>query len=201
MDNASILSSTVEVRLAQLADLPTIENLILESIPMGISVLRDLPNAIVVDRARTACQTLEAILSHPDVSVLVAAVNSKVIGYLILENNYIEETTGEQQSYIRDLGVCQNWWGLRVGHKLVSEAIRITYRSGHKYLACRVTASNRRSLLSCRHFGFEVERYQLVIACGPDGAEPMPGRPEEERSHDLNRIVRRKRRLTHGKFV
>ncbi len=190
----------IEIRPAQLSDVATIKRLTLETADLGIPENRDIANETVRAEAEHHLGSLDRLIyRRREAAVLVAVDHAKddeVVGFLILEFNQIEETTGERQSFIYNMAVDSRYYGKYVGHKLVWEAAKVSYERGFRYMTSRVTASNERALLSAIKLGFEIERYQLTLACGPEGRAKMPGRPMSERGHAVSRLVRdRKRRL------
>jgi len=185
----------IEIRPATLQDVSTIKRLTFESADLGIPANRDIPNETVRACAEHFLGDLDRLIYRKrQAAVLVAVDRDAVVGFLILEFNQIEETTGETQSFIHNMAVDRNYFGKYVGHKLVWEAARVSYQHGCRYMASRVTASNERALLSAIKLGFEVERYQLTLACGPEGRAQMPGRPMSERAHAISRLLQKRKR-------
>jgi len=188
----------IEIRPATLQDVPTIKRLTLECADLGIPDNRDIPNETVRASAEQFLGDLDRLIyRRRQAAVLVAVDRAKadaVVGFLILEFNQIEETTGESQSFIYNMAVEPAYFGKYVGHKLVWEAAKISHQHGFRYMTSRVTASNERALLSAIKLGFEIERYQLTLACGPEGRARMPGRPMSERGHAVSRLLRKRKR-------
>lgn len=188
----------IEIRLATLQDVPTIKRLTLECADLGIPANRDIENNTVRATAELFLAELDRLIyRRRQAAVLVAVDRAKedvVIGFLILEFNQIEESTGESQSFIHNMAVESGYLGKYVGHKLVWEAAKISHQHGFRYMSSRVTASNERALLSAIKLGFEIERYQLTLACGPEGRTQMPGRPMSERGHAVSRLLRQRKR-------
>lgn len=181
----------MRVRRANREDLEFIKELTLETVDQGISTYRDIPNAQVRSRAADSLAELERMFTRKrDYAFLVAEDKGDLIGFLILEYRDLEETTGELQTLIYNMAVSQTYLGKRVDRLLVSEAARLSYQRGYRYMTARVTASNERALLAALRQGFEIERYQLTMACGAQGPEALPGRSKEERAHDLTRLRR-----------
>ena len=188
----------IHIRRAQLADCEYIRRLSLEMVGQGIPEGRDVPGQTVVDTCKEGLQDLEKwIFSKRECAILVALENDERLGFIIVEFQHVEESTGEKQSYIFNLAVESKAWGKYVGHQLVREAAKVSHQRGYRYMTSKVTASNERALLSAIKLGFEIERYQLTMACGPEGPARMPGRPMAERSHAISRLLRtRKRKLS-----
>ena len=186
------------VRRAREADLPFIARLTLETCDQSIPEGRDVTNEAVRTRAgRQLDAELSSMLRRSrDVAVLVATHGERSVGFLILELNLVEETTGERQTHIFNMAVEPEYLGRRVDRLLVSEAARITHRRGCRYMTGRITAGNQRALMAALKQGFEIERCQVVMACGPEGPVPLPGRPAAERAHATSRLLRRMQRGT-----
>lgn len=185
----------IPIRRARLGDAAFIRELSLDAVAYGIPEGRDIANEAVVAPAREGLKNLEDwIVRKRDFAILVAEDEGKPVGFLILEFHYVEESTGEIQSHIYNLSVLPSYFGRWVGHELVREAARITHQRGYRYMTSKVTASNERALLSAIKLGFQIERYQLTMACGPAGIERMPGRPMSERGHAVSRLLRTRKR-------
>lgn len=188
----------IAIRRARLGDAAFIRELSAQAALLGIPEGRDISNEQVLETAMASLKELEQwILRKRDFAILVAEDPDKdrqPVGFLILEFHYVEESTGEIQSHIYNLSVLPSYWGRWVGHELVREAARITHQRGYRYMTSKVTASNERALLSAIKLGFEIERYQLTMACGPGGIERMPGRPMSERGHAVSRLLRTRQR-------
>jgi hypothetical protein len=86
------------------------------------------------------------------------------------------------------------YWGRYVGHLLVREAAKVSAQRGFRYMTAKVTAANERTIMSCLQVGFEIERYQLTMACSLDGPAKMPERPLHERGHAVSRLLRKSQR-------
>lgn len=189
----------IEIRRARPSDLPFVRELTLETVDQGVPEGRDVPNETVRARAAEHLGDLdEMLLRKREFAMLVAVENEEPVGFLILELAHVEETTGDRQTHIYNMAVAPEHLGRRIDRLLVKEAARITHRRGCRYMTGRVTASNERALLAAVRQGFEVERYQIVMACGPDGPVPLPGRPPDQRAHATSRLERRHRRKHAG---
>jgi GNAT superfamily N-acetyltransferase len=181
----------MKVRRARRSDLPFIRTLLAETLAESVPAVRDIPNTQIEDMARSDVD-LEGMMSQRrQFAFLMATVGDEQAGFLILEFNQVEETTGEAQTVIYHMAVKPEYLGHRVDRILVREAAQLTHRRGIRYMVGRISASNRRALLAAMRQGFELERHQLVMACGPGGAEPMPGRPDHEKAHDVRRASQR----------
>lgn len=180
----------LKVRRARKDDLEFVSKLTLDTVDQGISTTRDIPNDVVVARARENLGILSEMLGRRrDFSILIAEAEEPV-GFLILEFRNVEETTGEKQTLIFNMAVRPEYLGKRVDRLLVAEAARLSHQRGYRFMTARITASNERALFAALRQGFEIERYQVTMGCGPDGPEPLPGRSREERAHDLSRVKR-----------
>lgn len=189
----------IAIRRAGLRDQEFIRQLTVDQIAQGVPESRDIPNETVIEMARQGLAELDQwIVRKRDFAILIAddSETDKSVGFLILEFNHIEEATGEKQTYIFNMAVQADYWGKYVGHQMVAEAARISNQRGYRYMTSKVSASNERALLSAIKLGFEIERYQLTMACGPEGPVRMPGRPMAARGHAVSRLLTtRKRKL------
>lgn len=168
----------------------------MRSVGYGVYYGRDIGNAEVVQEAGRAFDRLQKRFgADPHLVVIVAREDEtgRPAGYLLLETDEVEKSTGEPQSAIHDLAVEPDFWGRRVVHLLVESAAKETAGRGLRFMIGEVTASNRRTYLQALRLGFEVERHQIVMHCGPEGARPMPGRPDSEKSHLRSRQARGRR--------
>lgn len=186
--------ATLVVRRGRRGDLPFIKELLIESLTESIPDCRDIPNQTIRDRANAEIDLEDMLSRRREFAFLVAVLGETPAGFLILELNQIEETTGEVQTLVYHFAVSPQYLGLRVDRRLVAEAAKLTHSRGCRYMIGRVSASNRRAMLSALRQGFELERVQLVMACGPDGGISMPGRSEAERHHDVRRLAQKQSR-------
>jgi len=188
----------IEIRRAGLADCPFIRQLSVEMVGQGIPEKRDIPTETVRERCQEGLVELEHWISRKREFAILVAVDSgkenERAGFIIIEFNHLEESTGEKQSYIFNLAVRADYWGKWAGHRLVWEAAKVSHQRGYRYMTSKVTASNERALLSAVKMGFEIERYQLTIACGPEGRARMPGRPFAERDHAVTRMLKARKK-------
>ncbi len=184
----------MKVRRARRSDLPFIKELLVESLTESIPDLRDIPGQAIRERAETELDVEAMLANRREFAFLMAVDDDVPAGFLILELNQMEETTGETQTLIYHLAVAPAYLGLGVNRRLITEAAKLTHERGSRYMIGRISASNRRALLSALRQGFELERHQVVMACGPNGGESMPGRPPHERHHDIRRLAQKKKR-------
>lgn len=176
----------VGVRPAKPADIPYVRRLAQQSILYTIPYGRTTANAVVQARVREALRELGSI---EDVQVLIAYEldSEALIGYLILQLNEPDDTTGDRQSYIYDLAVEESYWGSPAVKLLVQEAARCTARAGLSYMAGEISAHNERTYLQALRLGFQLERMRVVMACSEEGQAPMPERAEKERTYASSR--------------
>ena len=182
------------IRKADEEDFSYVRRLMIESSIYNVPVNRDIPNRAVKATVRsTADQVLDRARQSDDFVVLVAEDrdSGERMGYLLLDLNHTEPSTGERQGYIFDLGVEERFWGTQAGPMLTRKAAALSGQAGHRYVTAEITAANRRSYLKSLRMGFVVERYKIAMACTPEGPTKMPGRPAKERAHDHSRSKRR----------
>lgn len=183
----------MNVRRGRKEDLPFIKELTLETVDQGVSVGRSISNEKVREAASQRLDDLDTMLTRQrDFAFLVAECEGEQAGFLILEFRDVEETTGELQTLIYNLAVQAKFLGKRVDRILVREAASLSHHRGYQFMTARITASNERALLAALKQGFEIERYQITMACGPDGPQALPGRPSQQRAHDLQRLRRQR---------
>lgn len=181
----------IAVRRARITDIPFIRRLTLETLEFGIPEERDISNKQVKINSLPFLQDLETFLHRKkDVAFLVAADDEKddqPVGFLMLEFNHVEDSTGEPQTYVANLAVDPEYWGRYVVNLLVREAAKLSGQKGYKYMSSKISASNQRTVLQALRLGFQIERYQMTLACTPEGIVKMPGRPLSEKAHALSR--------------
>jgi len=176
----------IGVRDATLEDMRFVRRLAVQSSLHGVPYGREISNRAVKARARESVRDLK---TDEDTVILVAFEESseKLMGYLILDLESVEGSTGERQTLIHDLAVHPRYWGTAAVGCLVREAARRTARAGFQYMIGEVSAHNERTFMQALKLGFELERLQIVMSCSEDGPEPMPGRPEEEKHYAKSR--------------
>lgn len=184
----------MKVRRGRRSDLPFIRELLVESLTESIPDRRDISGETIQEQANTNIDLEDMLSRRREFAFLVAVQQDTPTGFLILELNDVEETTGEPQTLIYHLAVAPAFLGLRVDRLLLDEAARLTHQRGYRYMIGRISAGNRRALLTALRQGFEVERYQVVTACGPEGRAPMPGRSASEHHHDVRRLAQKLKR-------
>jgi L-amino acid N-acyltransferase YncA len=176
-----VSSRQIEVRELRPEELPWVRELAVRAVIHGIPGSRDIPTAEVQRRADQAFGDLEfAFRTDPGFRILVATDANRLLGYLMLDLDHREASTGETQALIRDLAIEPAARGSRAVYVLVRQAARLAYRHGLRYLVGEVTAANRRPLVVAQRLGFVIERHQIAVQCGPEGLLPMPGRPGPE---------------------
>jgi ribosomal protein S18 acetylase RimI-like enzyme len=180
----------IRVRVARTADLSWLGQLMEESSIYNIPFGRDVSHDEVRKAAR---QDFQDIIEGAKDLVILVAENEELerLGVILLQLNCCSTTTGEPQSQVYSLAVEPKYWGTAAPRLLVEEAARITGEHGHRYMVGQVTADNRRMKLKAERMGFELEAYEIVMACTLDGPAAMPGRAENLRAHDVSRKQRR----------
>lgn len=181
---------SIQVREANPGDYPWVAQLMGDSSVYSVPVGRDIPNTEV--KAAVLGEIHEIVSGVEDLTILVAEnEDAERMGLLLLQLDESSRLTGESQGQIYSLAVEPKFWGTPAVARLVQEAARVSARHGHKYLVGQVTAANRRTYLKSLRLGFEVEAYELVMACDLNGPAPMPGRPDSQKAHDVGRRQRR----------
>ncbi len=180
----------IRVREARNTDLTWLGQLMEDSAVYNIPFGRDVSHDEVRAAARKDFQDIVA--GTNDLVILVAENEAlERMGVLLLQLNCCSQATGEPQSQVYSLAIEPRFWGTAAPRLLVEEAARTTGENGHRYMVGQVTADNRRMKLKAERMGFEVEAYEIVMACTLDGPAPMPGRAENLRAHDVSRKQRR----------
>lgn len=190
---------SIGVRDATDRDMRFVRRLAVDSALHGVPYGRSITNAAIKARVRDSVAKIEP---NDETTILVAydEENEKPMGYLILELYCIEESTGERQSLIYDLAVHPKHWGTPAVGELVREAARRTARAGLQYMIGEVSAHNDRTYLQALRLGFELERFQIVMACSEEGPEPMPGRPDSEKQYAQSRREKRSKKRVPGTY-
>ena len=180
----------IRIRTARTMDLPWIRQLMVDSCVYNIPVGRDIPNAQV---QQAVLRDFEGIVNGAeDLIILVAETDhAERMGFMLLMLNQVSQKTGEPQGQVYSLAIEPKFWGSAAASELVKEATVITGKNGHRYLVGQITADNLRMKQKSLRMGFEVEGYEIVMACTLDGPAPMPGRPESQRAHDVSRRQRK----------
>ena len=176
-----------------------VRRLATESALHGVPYGRSISNAAIKARVRDSISNIEP---NEETTVLIAydEDSQKPVGYLILDLYDIEDSTGERQALIYDLAVHPKHWGTPAVGYLVREAARRTARAGLQYMVGEVSAHNDRTYLQALRLGFELERFQIVMACSDDGPEPMPGRADEEKHYAKSRTKKRSKKRVPGTY-
>lgn len=189
----------IGVRDASDKDMRFVRRLAVESALHGVPYGRSISNAAIKARVR---ESISSIQPDEETVVLVAfdKESDKPMGYLILDLYDIEDSTGERQSLIYDLAVHPKHWGTPAVRLLVQEAARRTARAGLQYMIGEVSAHNDRTYLQALRLGFELERFQIVMACSHEGPEPMPGRPDSEKQYAQSRRKKRSKNRVPGTY-
>ena len=157
------------VRRGTAADIDFVRTLAAEvashSVPSGRA---PRPAAIRVHIAE-ATALLASHLDGDRIVLLIAERGGQPAGYLVLDLDDLEATTGEIQAAIVDIAVRPEDWGRYVTHHLVGTAAELARQRGRAHLVGTITAANRRALVTARRIGFEVERHQVVLRLDPRG--------------------------------
>ena len=161
-----------------------------DSCVYNIPIARDIPNAQVKE---AVLRDFDGIVNGADDLIILVAENEHAerMGFLLLMLNQVSQVTGEPQGQVYSLAIEPKFWGSAVASRLVQEAAKMTGEHGHRYMVGQVTADNRRMKQKSERMGFEVESYEMVVACTLEGLAPMPGRPESQRAHDVSRRQRK----------
>lgn len=183
----------ITVRIAEESDLEWVRLRVLESSAYSIPYSRDVESRLV---RLAAEEDFDRVLAERENMVFLIAENSEKerMGVLILNLNHTSDATGERQSLIEDLDVEPRFWGSPAVNRLVHRAAQVTAENGLTYMVGHVAVGNRRTLLKAQRLGFEIERYHMVMGCEPDGPVPLPGRSDNDKTHDSSRLARRKGR-------
>lgn len=180
----------IRVRTARTLDLPWLRQLMVDSSIYNIPVGRDIPNGEV---QRAVLRDFNGIVEGTEDLIILVAENQNAVrmGFMLLMLNQVSHATGEAQGQVYSLAIEPKFWGSAAASRLVHEAAKITGEHGHRYLVGQITADNQRMKQKSIRMGFEVEGYEIVMACTLEGPAPMPGRPESQRAHDVSRRQRR----------
>ncbi len=183
----------IAVRDASDSDLRFVRRLAPETVLHTIPYTRTTPNSAVSARTR---ENLRELTRDEDTLFLIAyrVDTEKPLGYLILQLDDIDGSTGDRQSYVFDMGIEPRYWGTPAARHLVHEAARRTARAGLTHMSGEVTAHNQRMYLQALHMGFELERFRLVMGCSLDGPAPLPSRADSERAYQASRGKERQSR-------
>ena len=95
---------------------------------------------------------LEEYLARPDKFILVADIDSKVVGYLSCEEKNDEETPF---IYLDDFCVDSNYRGLGIGTKLISSADEYASNNNFENLRLHVENENLGSVRFYNNLGFQ----------------------------------------------
>lgn len=183
----------LEIRDATEDDLPFVKELAVESVLFSIPYGRDIENVAVAEAAREAI----TLLTRGEGRLILVAVDcdaDQPVGYMILELGSPDCSVAVDRSFILDICVSAGYRGSPAARLLTREGASRSARAGLSFMEGEVSAHNRSALSLALRLGFRVESCQLVMACGPDGPMPMPGRPASERHYQLSREERRRNR-------
>lgn len=155
----------IRIRRGRLKDLTFIRSLAVNSVKYGIPATRLISVEEVQKHTIQSLEDLEMVLYSPDFALIIAEdmEMKKPVGYLMLDLNEIESSTGERQSMIHDLAVEKEYWGKFVVDLLMAEAEEITRKKKLRYIVGEISSSNKRPLIySTRRLGYTIERHQIV---------------------------------------
>ena len=155
----------IRIRRGRLKDLPFVRKLAVESVQYGIPDTRKISLEEVQKHVIQSLEDLEMVLYSQNFALIIAEDMEirKPVGYLMLDLNEVEGSTGERQSLIHDLAVDKKYWGAFVVDRLMAEAEDITRRKKLLYIVGEISASNRRPLIySTRRLKYTIERHQIV---------------------------------------
>ncbi|MEW6279884.1 MAG: GNAT family N-acetyltransferase [Candidatus Eremiobacterota bacterium] len=152
------------IRLARPQDAPFIRELASSSILSSLPPSRSVDPEQAAAYVRSAYDDLEEVLrTDRNLLLLIAEDEARQpIGYLMVELDHVEPSTGEKQAFIVDLAVVPDRRGRFSTNKLVRKACQLCRARGLKYLVGMVSVNNQRTLDLSRHLDFEVERVQIV---------------------------------------
>lgn len=136
---------------------------------------------------------LDEQLSESDSQVILVAENQDGfrLGALLLKIDDYSEATGEFQSNIVGLAIEPKAWSTKVHRSLLEEAAKVTAKLGRRYMVGQVSSDNRSLLMNAFKLGFEIDTYEISMACTLEGPAKSPTRPEHERAHDILRTQRK----------
>ncbi|MCD4782549.1 MAG: GNAT family N-acetyltransferase [Candidatus Eremiobacteraeota bacterium] len=155
----------IKIRKGRLKDIPFVRKLAVKSVIYGIPGTRRISPAMVQKFTWHSLADLEFTIYSPDFALIIAEDLDigKPIGYLMLDLNQVEKSTGEPQSLIHDLAVEKEYWGKFVVDRLMSRAEEITSEKGLIYIVGEISASNRRPLIyATRRLKYKIERHQII---------------------------------------
>lgn len=155
----------IRIRRGRLKDLPFIRNLACSSVKYGIPHTRLISIEEVQEHTLHSLEDLEMVLYSPTFAIIIAEDMEKrqLAGYLMLDLNETESSTGEKQSMIHDLAVEKEYWGKFVVDLLMAEAEEITRKKNLRYIVGEISSNNKRPLIySTRRLGYTIERHQIV---------------------------------------
>ncbi len=95
----------IRIRRARLKDLPFVRSLACNSVKYGIPHTRLISVEEVQKHTLQSLEDLEMVLYSQDFAIIMAEDLEirKPVGYLMLDLNEIESSTGEKQSRLKDL--------------------------------------------------------------------------------------------------
>lgn len=153
------------IRLARPEDAAFVRELAAISILSSVPANRDVDPEAARQYALSAYDNLEQVLAT-DRNLLVLVEEEvgtrELTGYLMLELNHVEPSTGEKQAFMVDIAVVPDRRGRFATARLVKKASQLLKARGLKYMVGMVSVSNPVARGLARCLGFEEERVQIV---------------------------------------
>ncbi len=154
------------IRLARPGDADFIRELACLSILSSLPANRQADPEIARQFVLRSYADLEQTLAR-DRNLLVLVEEEpksrELTGYLMIELDQIEPSTGEKQAFMVDIAVLPDRRGRFATARLVKKASALCRARGLKYLVGVVSASNTVARGLARCLGFEEERVQIVL--------------------------------------
>jgi len=155
----------MEIRItrAKKEDLPRLIDLAVRMIPYSISSLRPAEVEQVKEYRRRDLLYLYELIKKPNYGIFMAQDEAgNLLGHIIVGAQQIESATGQEQGWVFDLSVEEEYWGKGVAAKLQQEAENFVRAFGHKFLGLGVTSDNIRALKFYQKMGYREERKKML---------------------------------------
>jgi ribosomal protein S18 acetylase RimI-like enzyme len=133
------------------ADLPDIQNLLLETWLDAYSSFIPEKDLQSYNRATYSVQALEAIYKEPGVNGYVAELETTLVGYI---RTRIAED--EHRFYVPSLYVLPHHQGKGIGRSLMAMAIKEAVASGHDRIWIGIMEKNKDGLDWYKKFGYQI---------------------------------------------
>ena len=148
---------SISIRAATAHDRAFIESLGKRTVMDSVSALRHPnPEDVIENFAR-----LLRIIDRRDNLTLVAEVDGKAAGFLIMLDSLPDEVTGGDQAFIAYMAVEREHRGSGVGAKLLDRAEHEARAMGAPYISLMVTEENEPARVLYEHAGYLTERRLL----------------------------------------